>query len=141
MTEIAAQPPLRWTPPAAPADAARPGLRTAIGRGLRGLCPNCGQAPLFTGWLRVRPACAHCAAPLGRVRADDAPPYVVIFLTGHLVIAAEVMLDSAMQISPWAEAAIFLPLTLAMCLGLLRPVKGAIVGLMLHLGMVSPEHA
>ncbi len=53
------------------------------------------------------------------------------------LIAAVVLLDMYAAFSLTAEAAIFLPLTLALSLGLLRPVKGALIGLMLQLGMVD----
>ncbi len=36
-------------------------------------------------------------------------------------------------------AAIFLPLTLVLALGLLRPIKGATVGLMLNLNMLKSD--
>ncbi len=75
------------------------------------------------------------------MRADDAPPYFVIFLVAHLVIAAQVLLDPVLALSAMAEAAVFMPIALALCLGLLRPVKGATVGLMLQLGMVEPANA
>ena len=75
------------------------------------------------------------------MRADDAPPYFVIFLVAHLVIAAQVLLDPVLALSTMAEAVVFLPITLVLCLGLLRPVKGATIGLMLQLGMVEPAHA
>lgn len=113
----------------------------AMARGWRGRCPGCGQTKLYATWLGVAPRCACCAAPLGLLRADDAPPYIVIFITGHLVIGAEVALDRMAEPSMWLEAAIFLPLALFMCVGLLRPVKGALIGLMLHLGMFTPPLA
>jgi uncharacterized protein (DUF983 family) len=59
----------------------------------------------------------------------------------HLVIAAQVLLDPVLALSAMAEAAVFMPIALALCLGLLRPVKGATVGLMLQLGMVEPANA
>jgi uncharacterized protein (DUF983 family) len=37
------------------------------------------------------------------------------------------------------QAAIFVPLTLILALCLLRPIKGATVGLMLKLGMMKPD--
>ncbi len=59
----------------------------------------------------------------------------------HVVIAAQVLLDTTRALSTMAEAAVFLPITLALSLGLLRPVKGATIGLMLRLGMVGPANA
>jgi uncharacterized protein (DUF983 family) len=116
-----------------------PGMGRALLRGITGRCPNCGQAKLFTGWLRQVEVCPHCAAPLGSIRADDAPPYFVIFIVGHLVIGTQVLLDGITQLSLWTEAAIFLPITLVLSLALLRPAKGATVGLMWQLGMVPRD--
>jgi uncharacterized protein (DUF983 family) len=127
--------PSRW--PAAPGDtASRPGMARALLRGATGSCPNCGRARLFVGWLRQTETCPVCAAPLGSIRADDAPPYIVVFLVGHVVIATQVLVDGLFDLSLWTEAAIFLPLTLVLALGLLRPAKGATIGLMWQLGMV-----
>jgi uncharacterized protein (DUF983 family) len=135
---IVAPPPLRWAAASTPVDQnwARPGLAIAMARGFVGRCPSCGQGRLFATWLRQMPRCGRCQAPLGEVAADDAPPYFVIFIVAHLVIGTQVMTDIWLNLSVAAEAAIFLPLTLVLCLGLLRPVKGATIGLMLQLGMV-----
>ncbi len=136
--------PIRWQPRLAAAGPAvatpiwvRPGAITAMTRGLIGRCPCCGQGALFSGWLRQVAHCAHCQAPLAAARADDAPPYIVIFIVAHLVIGTEVMADTWLGLSLLAEAAIFLPLTLGLCLGLLRPVKGATIGLIIQLGLVG----
>jgi uncharacterized protein (DUF983 family) len=135
--------PVQWSPQnvARAGDWARPGAARAMLRGLINRCPCCGQAPLFKTWLRQVAACEYCHAPLGAVRADDAPPYFVILVVGHIIIAAQFALDSVMGLSLLAEAALFLPLTLALSLGLLRPVKGATVGLMLQLGLVPADDA
>jgi uncharacterized protein (DUF983 family) len=135
--------PVRWAPQkvALAGDWARPGAVRAMLRGFINRCPCCGQAPLFRTWLRQMEGCPHCHAPLGAVRADDAPLYFVILIVGHLIIAAQFSLDSVMGLSLLAEAALFLPLTLALSLGLLRPVKGATIGLMLQLGLVPNEDA
>ncbi|MEJ0049126.1 MAG: DUF983 domain-containing protein [Rhodospirillales bacterium] len=83
----------------------------ALLRGASGKCPNCGRAKLFKGWLRQIDTCPVCAAPLGAIRADDAPPYIVVFVVGHIVITSQVLLDGRFDLSLWTEAAIFLPLT------------------------------
>jgi uncharacterized protein (DUF983 family) len=110
-------------------------------RGAANRCPCCGKTRLFTGWLRQSPVCTACQAPLGAVRADDAPPYFVILIVAHVVIGGLVAVDMAMSLPVWVEIVIFLPLTLIMSLGLLRPVKGALIGLMLQLGMVNQAAA
>ena len=47
-------------------------------------------------------------------------------------------MESDFSLPLWVEAAILLPLTLILTLVLLRPVKGATVGLMLRLGITGP---
>jgi len=80
--------PIRWQPqrtlhlPPWPI----PPLSTALGRGILGRCPACGQAHLFAGFLHIVRECASCRAPLGTARSDDAPPYFVILISGHTVI-------------------------------------------------------
>jgi len=116
-----------------------PRLGLALGRGFLGRCPACGNTPIFRGYLRVVDHCPHCGAPLGRARADDAPPYFTILVVGHIVIPSMLLLQRTEQPPNWVQAAIFVPLTVILALGLLRPIKGATVGLMLKLGMMKPD--
>jgi uncharacterized protein (DUF983 family) len=111
-----------------------PDMKTSMLRGLRGACPACGQGRLFAGFLSVARECPHCRAPLGEVRADDAPPYFTIFAVGHVVVPGMLWLEKAHAPELWVHAAIWLPLTLGMTMALIRPVKGATIGLMLKLG-------
>ena len=132
-------PPVRWQPDRSskPPPWPVPTLGTALGRGLLGRCPACGQTHLFNGFLKVVPECTNCGAPLGLARADDAPPYFTILIVGHIVIPALVLMQKYDDPPGWLLAAIFLPLTLFLALGLLRPVKGATVGLMLTFNMLK----
>ena len=116
-----------------------PPLGTAVGRGLIGRCPCCGETHLFNGYLLVVPECRNCGAPLGLARADDAPPYFTIVVVGHIVVPLMFLVDRAHNPPIWLLCAIFLPLTLVLTLALLRPIKGGTVGLMLKLGMVGRD--
>lgn len=116
-----------------------PSMATAIGRGLLGHCPACGKSHLFNGFLRIVTECRNCGAPLGLARADDAPPYLTILVTGHVVVPLMFVVDRASDLSTWAMSAIFLPLTFFMALGLLRPIKGGTVGVMLTLNMLKSD--
>ncbi len=115
-----------------------PPMLTALGRGVRGLCPVCGQTRAFSGYLTVVPQCLVCGTPLGEVRADDAPPYFTIFIVGHIVVGAMFAVDRAYAPPYWLQAVIWLPVTVILALLLLRPVKGATLGLMLKLGIFKP---
>jgi uncharacterized protein (DUF983 family) len=130
----------RWQPKPAAALTAwpMPPLGTALGRGFLGRCPSCGKTRLFDGYLTVVPACANCGAPVGAARADDAPPYFTILVTGHIVIPLMLWMQKADDPSTLTLTAVFIPLTIVLVLGLLRPIKGATVGLMLRLNMMKP---
>ena len=133
--------PTRWQPNRSTPPAAwpHPPMRVAIGRGLLSRCPACGKSHLFNGYLRVVPECKNCGAPLGLARADDAPPYFTILVTGHIIVPLMVIVDRMQEPPLWVMSAIFLPLTLMVTLGLLRPIKGGTVALMLALNMLKSD--
>jgi uncharacterized protein (DUF983 family) len=135
MTPTLWQPDRSTKPPPWP----QPPMLTAIKRGLLGQCPACGRSHLFNGFLRVVAECRVCGAPLGLARADDAPPYFTILVTGHVVVPLMFVVDRMNEPPTWVMAAIFLPLTLFLSLGLLRPIKGGTVGLMLTLNMLKTD--
>ena len=141
ITPAVIAPPVRWPPPHqadAPASPLPP-MMTMLGRGLRGRCPVCGQGKLFSGFLRVATKCADCSTDFTRVRADDAPPYFTIVITGHIVLPLMLWLERAATPPLWVHSAIFLPMTVGLALVLLRPIKGATLGGMLKLGVLSPS--
>jgi uncharacterized protein (DUF983 family) len=111
----------------------------ALARGARGRCPACGQGRLFGGYLRVVDECAQCHAPLGRIRADDAPPYFTIFLAGHVLLPFVFLVEKAWQPAMWVHMAIWLPAFAIVCTLLLRPVKGMVVAWMMRLGLTGDE--
>ncbi len=134
-------PPVRWQPDRTPSSPPWPvpPLFTAMGRGFMGRCPACGQTHCFNGYLSVVPSCVACGAPLGNFRADDAPPYFTIFIAGHIIVGLMFWVDGAYKPDLWVHAAIWLPFSLVLTLALLRPVKGATLGLMLKLGMAKSD--
>ena len=145
MDQMPAQSPsetVRWQPDRnVPPPQALPPFLTALGRGARNRCPVCGEGKVFAGYLRVVPECAVCGTPLGSLRADDAPPYFTIFIVGHLLLPPVFWVETAYQPPIWLHMVIWLPLFTAACILLLRPVKGATVGLMLKLGFTGREDA
>ena len=118
-----------------------PKLSTALWRGLLGFCPACGKTHVFLGYLRIVRECTFCHAPLGNAHADDAPPYFVILITGHIVIPAMLVTQKLGDPTNLQMTAIFVPLTLVMALGLLRPVKGAVLAVLVSMGMLDSDPA
>ncbi|PZQ15034.1 MAG: hypothetical protein DI565_11430 [Ancylobacter novellus] len=107
----------------------------AMGRGLRLRCPNCGEGRMFSSYLKVEDACGACGEELHHQRADDAPPYVVISIVAHIVVAALLSVEVAYHPPVWVHMSIWLPLTVILSLVLLPPVKGSLVGLQWALRM------
>jgi uncharacterized protein (DUF983 family) len=97
-------------------------------RGLRGRCPSCGRGKLFRAFLKVVDRCPCCGEALYHHRADDAPAYFVILIVGHIVVPLALIVEVAYAPPYWLHAALWLPLTLGLAVGLLQPIKGAIVG-------------
>lgn len=120
-------------------------LWRSIGRGFLCRCPNCGQGKLFDGYLKSVDQCAVCHEEFTHHRADDLPPYLTVFVVGHLVIALFMAVEQVGELTLAEHLAIWIPITLALCLGLLRPFKGATIGLQWAMRMHgfggSPEGA
>lgn len=110
-------------PPAEPKRAVWPALL----RGLAGRCPNCGKGRMFRSYLKVQPQCESCGLDLAAFRSDDAPPYFTILIVGHIVLPAMLVLERMVELPLWLLAAIWIPSTLALTLGLLPRVKGAVI--------------
>ena len=130
---------MRWDSRLAAATAtdATPGFWLAVKRGLQNRCPVCGEGRIFDGYLKVVPECSVCQAPLGKLRADDAPPYFTIFLVGHLLVPLVLMVEHRWMPPIWLHMVVWLPLFTLLCMALLRPVKGATVGWMSRLGFLG----
>jgi uncharacterized protein (DUF983 family) len=103
-------------------------LGQAMGRGFRCRCPKCGEGRLYRAYLKVVDRCAVCGEELFHQRADDAPPYFVMLITGHIVVPLALLVETLYSPPYWLHAMLWTPLTIALVLGLLQPVKGAIVG-------------
>jgi uncharacterized protein (DUF983 family) len=110
-------------------------LGLALKRGFLGRCPHCGEGRLFRAFVKVVDQCDACGEVYRHHRADDFPAYLVIVLVGHIVVPLVLWVEIAYSPAYWLHAAIWGPLVLAMALGLLQPIKGAIVALQWQTGM------
>lgn len=101
----------------------------AMRRGAAGRCPACGDARMFTGYLRVKDSCPSCGEELHHHRADDGPAYVTILIVSH--IATALLLAVYMVYRPSTEVlvAVFMGGSLLASLILLPIIKGGFVGL------------
>ena len=107
---------------------ARP-VAEAMKRGFFGRCPHCGEGKLFRAFVKPVDTCAVCGEELHHHRADDLPAYLVIVIVGHVVLGGFLAVEMTLTWSTWQHMALWGPLTLIMALGLLQPIKGAVIGL------------
>lgn len=112
-----------------------PTLVAATQRGFLGRCPACGQGRLFGRFLKVIERCAVCGTEFHHHRADDLPPYIVIFIVAHVVGYGIYVSETRFEMPLWLHLALWPALTLVLALALLQPAKGAVVGLQYALGM------
>ena len=104
-------------------DAAAP-LLPAI---LSARCPRCGKGPLFTGFLSVPPVCTACGLDYASIDTGDGPAVFVVLVAGAIVVGAALIVEAMFAPPYWVHMALWMPLTLALTLGLLRPFKAALI--------------
>ena len=127
--------PVEINQPAETAEPAKRPLAQAMARGFRSRCPHCGEGDLFCAWMKPVEACPACGEDMSHQRADDAPPYITIVLTGHILVPLMLAVQFATDFPMLAYLAIYLPLTAITAIGLMQPVKGAVIGLQWALRM------
>ena len=101
----------------------------AFGTGVACRCPRCGRGKLFTGFIEPAPACESCGLDLKFADAGDGPAVFVILLAGFVVVGAALWTEVKFEPPLWIHFLIFLPLTVLVCGGMLRPLKGILIAL------------
>ena len=103
-------------------------LWPALAKGWRRKCPQCGNGPLLSGYLRVTPTCTVCREELHHHRADDGPAYLTILIVAHLLTPGLFIVFTTWRPDPLTLFTIFAVGSTALSLYLLPRLKGAIVG-------------
>jgi uncharacterized protein (DUF983 family) len=118
----------------------------AMRRGASHRCPACGRGKLFHRYLKVSDTCPACGEALHHQQADDAPPYMTIFVVGHILVPMVLWVERGWSPPEWVHLVLWLPLTLILTLSILPVIKGALFGLQWALRMhgfndasVAPE--
>ena len=97
--------------------------------GLSGRCPRCGDGRLFRGFISVAEKCDVCGLDLKFADSGDGPAIFVMLIAGFLIVGVALWLEVSYEPPIWVYIAVLLPLTLIVCLGMLRPLKGVLVAL------------
>ena len=103
--------------------------KSAILRGIRRRCPNCGKGKMFLGYLRVVDSCDVCGEELRHHRADDGPAYLTILIVGHLLAPLLLFVWTNFRPDPLVMIAIFASFTVSVSLFLLPRLKGLVVAI------------
>jgi len=72
--------------------------------------------------------CYNCKEELHHHRADDLPAYLNIFIVGHVVVAAAMILMGMDIIGTWPLVVLACSLAVVTAVLLMRPLKGLVVG-------------
>ena len=83
---------------------------------------------MFRAFLKISDYCPACGEAFHHQRTDDAPAYFVILIVGHIVVPLMLLVETELSPPYWVHAVLWAPVTLILTLGLIQPVKGAIVG-------------
>jgi uncharacterized protein (DUF983 family) len=84
---------------------------------------------LFRGFLDVRDRCGVCGFDLARADSGDGPAVFVIFVVGFIVVSLALWTEVRFEPPYWVHAALWLPLTVILTLGLIRPFKATLIAL------------
>jgi uncharacterized protein (DUF983 family) len=105
-------------------------VKLAARRGFLGRCPSCGGTPLFRAYLKQVQACPSCHAEFGRIRADDAAPWLTIIVIGHIFLPLVFFLNLDRVIPFWAAIAAYAGFLSLLSLVLLPRAKGLFIGIL-----------
>ncbi len=96
---------------------------------LRGRCPRCGDAPLFSGLATFAPKCRACGLDYSAFNVGDGPAAFLVFIVGGIVVALAIAVELGLSPPWWVHALLWLPLASLLTVFLLRLAKAALLAL------------
>ena len=108
--------------------AERPLLK-ALANGAMCRCPHCGKGKLYSSYLKVADHCDVCGEELRYHRADDFPPYIAIFIVGHLLVGWMLHAEMSGPVDPMFYVWTMVPASVVLPLAMLPSIKGMVVAL------------
>jgi uncharacterized protein (DUF983 family) len=102
-------------------------MATSFIAAIKGLCPQCGAATLFKGWVEFATKCRACGLDLSLFNVGDGPAAFLTLIVGALVVVGAVSLQLSIEPPFWVHILIWPPLTLAFVIGGLRVGKAALL--------------
>jgi uncharacterized protein (DUF983 family) len=97
--------------------------------GLACACPRCGQGKLFDGLVKLRPECRNCGLDYSFADSGDGPAVFVILIIGFIVVGLALWAEVTYSPPFWLHFILWIPLTIGLCLWLLRVMKALLIAL------------
>jgi uncharacterized protein (DUF983 family) len=94
---------------------------------LRGLCPRCAAPGLFAGVVSFAPKCRTCSLDYTQFNVGDGPAAFLIMIVGAIVTIAAIIVELKFGPPFWVHILLWVPVTAALVVGLLRIAKGALL--------------
>lgn len=77
--------------------------------------------------MSVRPRCEVCGLDFAFADSGDGPAFFVMSFVGLVVVAGAMFVEFTYEPPLWVHALLWGPLTLLLCLALVRPLKGLLI--------------
>lgn len=96
---------------------------------LKGRCPRCGAPTLFAGWVRFADRCGACGLDFSKFNVGDGPAAFLTLIVGAVVVTLAITLELTVHPPLWLHMLIWIPVTAAAVIVLLRVSKAALLAL------------
>lgn len=97
--------------------------------GLKGLCPRCGGATLFSGYARFADTCGACGLRFSEFNVGDGPAAFLTLIWGAIIVALAITVELALSPPFWVHILLWVPLTAGGVVYSLRIAKGWLMAL------------
>ena len=94
-------------------------------------CPQCGKGALFKGAfnLDLEESCSSCGLSYRFIDTGDGPAVFVIMGLGLIMLGAALVLEFSMHPPIWVHGLLWVPSTILLAFGMLRPLKALLIAL------------
>tara|TARA_B100000989_G_scaffold292820_2_gene269309 strand:- start:470 stop:835 length:366 start_codon:yes stop_codon:yes gene_type:complete len=108
-------------------------LLSKLKRGFLKLCPICGKSEIFVSYIKLKPKCNKCKTKFSKYSTEDGPAYFTIFVVGHIIIPAIVLLERLDSPPPLEFQLIFWSIfSILLSIWLLPKIKGAFLAFQIN---------
>jgi uncharacterized protein (DUF983 family) len=98
-----------------------------ISAALFGLCPRCGARTLYRGLATFALRCTACGLDYSRYNVGDGPAAILTLVVGALIVLLALIVELKFTPPFWVHILLWVPLTTAAVIGLLRIAKAGLL--------------